>query len=121
MFECCMSECCSNAAFGGRERVSEVTFDKLNCKNLKMYTNVHKMAKVAMSVIAFKDLKRLAETSSTGYCASYPLPEKLECRRYKCGFQIPLFSCHSVIDRAPLFSLQNERLLADQTINCAVG
>ena len=44
------------------------------------------MAKMAMLVIAFEDLKKPVETSYSGYCASHPplaLPENLESRRYR--------------------------------------
>ena len=58
------------------------------CKNVAsaVILYVHKMAKMAMLVIAFEDLKKPVETSYSGYCASHPplaLPENLESRRYR--------------------------------------
>ena len=85
------------------------------------------MAKMAMLVIAFEDLKKPVETSYSGYCASHPplaLPENLESRRYReVWFPDTLFFLpfrhryiYIYINRAPPFSFQNGGFMADQTI-----
>ena len=55
----------------------------------------HKTAKMAMLVVSFEDLKKLAETSPSGYCASHPplaLQRGFKSRRYrKVGFPDTLF------------------------------
>ena len=69
------------------------------------------MAKMAMLVIAFEDLKKSVETSYSGYCASHPplaLPENLESRRYReVWFPDTLFFLpfrHTLqVDKIPVF------------------
>jgi len=78
---------------------------------------------MAMLVVWFEDLKKLAETSPSGYCASHPplaLQRGFKSWRYReGGFSDTLFllvSLYLSIDNH-ILKVQNEGSMADQTIN----